>query len=73
MLNTNLLKAAIVKEGFTQGEFAKKIGISTNTLTSRMSGQTPFNVDEIDKACEVLHLDSCEEICDIFLGSLSQK
>lgn len=73
MLNTNLLKAAIVKEGFTQGEFAKKIGISTNTLTSRMSGQTPFNVDEIDKACEVLHLDNCEEICDIFLSALSQK
>ncbi len=73
MLNTNLLKAAIVKEGFTQGEFAKKIGISTNTLTSRMSGQTPFNVDEIDKACEVLHLDNCEEICAIFLSTLSQK
>ena len=73
MLNANLLKAAIVKEGYTQGEFAKKIGISTNTLSSRMTGQTPFNVDEIDKACEVLRLDNSEEICAIFLGALSQK
>lgn len=71
MLNKNLLRAAIVKEGFTQGEFAKLIGISNNTLISRLSGQTPFNVDEIDKACEILHLDNCEEICAIFLGFLS--
>lgn len=73
MLNANLLKAAIVREGFTQGEFAKKIGVSTNTLTSRMSGQTPFNVDEIDKICEVLKLDNYEEVCAIFLGRISQK
>ena len=73
MLNVNLLKAAIVRQGYTQGEFAQKIGISTNTLTSRMSGTTPFNVDEIDKACDVLELNSCEEICSIFLATPSQK
>ena len=73
MLNVNLLKAAIVRQGYTQGEFAQKIGISTNTLTSRMSGTTPFNVDEIDKACDVLELNSCEEICSIFLAAPSQK
>lgn len=73
MLNTNLLKAAIVRQGFTQGEFAQKIGISSNTLTSRLAGTTPFNVDEIDKACEVLNLTDCAEICDIFLQNISQK
>lgn len=73
MLNTNLLKAAIVREGYTQGEFAQKIGISFNTLTRKMSGVSPFNVDEIDKACEVLNLTDCEEICAIFLNNTSQK
>jgi transcriptional regulator with XRE-family HTH domain len=73
VLNSNLLKAAIVRKGLTQGEFAQKIGISHNTLTSRMSGVVPFNVDEVDKACEVLNLTDYEEICNIFLSSVSQN
>jgi transcriptional regulator with XRE-family HTH domain len=73
VLNVNLLKAAIVREGLTQGEFAQKIGISPNTLTSRLSGTVPFNVDEVDKACEVLNLNDYEEICNIFLSKASQK
>ena len=73
MLNTNLLKAAIVRKGYTQGEFAQKIGISSNTLTRKMSGDSPFNVDEIDKACEVLNLTDCAEICDIFLQTASRN
>ena len=73
MLNANLLKAAIVREGLTQGEFAQKIGISHNTLTSRLSGTVPFTVDEVDKACEVLNLNDYEEICNIFLSKISQK
>lgn len=73
MLNANLFKAAIVRQGYTLGEFAHKMGISHNTLTSRISGATPFNVDEIDKACEILDLSSCDEICSIFLSGISQK
>lgn len=73
MLNSNLLKAAIVRQGLTQGEFAQKIGISQNTLTSRLSGTTHFNVDEVDKACEVLNLTNCEEICNIFLSNTSRN
>jgi transcriptional regulator with XRE-family HTH domain len=73
LLNVNLLKAAIVRVGYTQGEFAQKIGISFNTLSRKMSGVSPFNVDEIDKACEVLNLTDCEEICSIFLSGVSQK
>ena len=73
MLNSNLLKAAIVRKGFTQGEFVQKLGISYNTFLSRMSGVVPFNVDEVDKACEVLNLTDCEEICNIFLSNVSQN
>jgi len=73
LLNANLLKAAIVRAGLTQQDFAKLIGISQNTLTSKLKGDRSFNLDEIDKTCEVLHLDSCEEICAIFLSNISQK
>lgn len=70
MFKPNLLKAAIVRAGFTQGEFAQKIGISSNTLTSRMAGETSFNIDEVDKAKKVLDMEN-SEIFAIFFNDNS--
>lgn len=70
MLQPNLLRAAIVRAGYTQGEFCSKIGMSANVYTSRMNGRTVFNIDEVDKARKVLNIDY-SEICDIFFGSES--
>lgn len=66
MLQPNLLKAAIVRAGFTQGEFAQKIGISQNTLYSRMSGETSFSIDEVDKAKRILSIDNSELLAIFF-------
>jgi transcriptional regulator with XRE-family HTH domain len=71
MLNANLLKAAIVRAGLTQQDFAKAIGISQNTLTSKLKGDRSFNLDEIDKTCEVLDIIENDEKCAIFLSSTS--
>ncbi|MBR4555540.1 MAG: helix-turn-helix transcriptional regulator [Ruminococcus sp.] len=74
MLNRNLLKSAMARAGFlTQGLLAEKIGMSENTLSSRMNGQSPFNTDEIDSICQVLDIKSNEEKVAIFLASPSQK
>lgn len=73
MLKPNLLKAAIAKCGLNQGKLAEKIGISENTLTSRMQGKSVFNTDEIDIICEVLEINNNAEKADIFLASPSQK
>lgn len=73
MLNRNLLKAAIAKAGFTQGQLAECIGISSNTLSSRMVGTSHFNTDEIDKICSVLHITCNSEKADIFLSHPSQN
>lgn len=66
MFQPNLLKAAIVRAGFTQGEFAQKIGISQNTLYSRMSGETSFSIDEVDKAKRILSIDNSELLAIFF-------
>lgn len=66
MFKPNLLKAAIVRAGFTQGEFAQKIGISQNTLYTRMSGETSFNIEEVDKARKVLDMDNSEILAIFF-------
>lgn len=70
MFHPNLLKAAIVRAGYTQGEFARKIGISHNSLTSRMNGDRPFTIDEVDRTRDVLGIDNAE-ICDIFFSTES--
>ena len=72
MFHHNLLKAAIVRAGFTQGEYARLIGISQNSLTSRMNGDIPFNIDEVDRTRSVLGIDN-SEICAIFFSTESLK
>ena len=73
MLNKNLLKAAIVRAGFTQEKLAESIGISANTLSSRMSGASCFDTDEIDKICFVLQIVDNGEKADIFLVAPSHN
>ena len=70
MLQPNLLKAAIIRAGYTQGEYANLIGISQNSLTSRMSGERQFTIDEVDRTRRVLGIDN-SEICAIFFGENS--
>lgn len=36
------IKAAIKAQGYTQAEFAKKLGVATSTLTNALSGITPL-------------------------------
>lgn len=73
MLNRNLLKSAMARVGFTQGALAERIGMSENTLSSRMQGASSFNIDEIDKICDVLNIESNDEKAAIFLGPMSQN
>lgn len=68
MLNKNLFKSAIARSGLTQGKLASHIGMSENTLSSRINGTSCFNIDEIDKICDVLGINSNAEKCDIFLS-----
>lgn len=69
MLNKNLLRAAIAKAGTTQEKLAENIGISSNTLSSRMTGASCFDTKEIDLICEALGIVNNSEKADIFLAS----
>ncbi len=68
MLNKNLLKGAIAEKGLTQGRLAELIGMSENTLSSRMVGSSPFNTDEIDEICKVLEIENNNKKAEIFLA-----
>ena len=68
MLNRNLLKMAIFRAGMTQEKLAECIGISSNTLSSRINGLSCFNTDEIDKICVALDIEDNNEKAAIFLA-----
>lgn len=73
MLNRNLLRSAIVKKGYTQQMLAEMLEMSENTLSSRMTGASSFNTDEIDKICDVLGIVDNREKAEIFLSVRSQN
>lgn len=71
MVNTLKLKARIIGEGYSQRSLAKAIGINKNTLNSKVNGNVQFNIDEVDKICEVLHINTADDKCAIFLQGTS--
>ncbi len=56
MVNTRLLKAAIVESGMKQSEVAEKIGISYQSLSDKINNKTEFKVNEVISLCEVLDI-----------------
>ena len=53
MLNPNALRAEIARNGLTQGEVAKRIGISANAFSYKMKNNG-FGLVEADKLIELL-------------------
>lgn len=66
-LKANLLRGEIVANGLTVQEVAEKMGLSRNTLFSRLSGQTSFNTEEVIKLCDILHIKEPSRKVEIFL------
>ena len=67
-MNANLLKGKIVAAGLTQYELAAKLGISKNTLISRLSGRSSFTLEEVKLICQLLPISDNAEKVDIFLS-----
>lgn len=65
MLDRNALKAEIVRNGLTQKEVAKALGISEKTFISRMR-RGVFGTDEAEKMIKVLNI---KNPIDIFFAA----
>lgn len=55
MLDRNALRAEIVRNGFTQKDIAKNLGISEKTLIARMK-RGVFGTDEVEKLIILLDI-----------------
>ena len=55
MVNSNELKAEIVRKGFTQKEVAEKMNISAKTLSNKLR-RGVFGSDEIEQLMSILEI-----------------
>ena len=61
MVNSNELKAAMVRKGFTQKEVAKKLNITQKTLSNKLR-KGVFGSDEIEKLMILLDISNPIEV-----------
>nr|DAT45812.1 MAG TPA: helix-turn-helix domain protein [Caudoviricetes sp.] len=66
MLDVRKLRGKVAECGLTQGEFAKKIGICTNTLARKAKGERPFTTEEADRIIAALDLTDAEVLAIFF-------
>lgn len=64
----NKLKGKIVEAGYSQRSLAKELGMSKNTLNSKVNGKIPFNTVEIELICKKLDIHDGAEKAAIFLN-----
>lgn len=67
MVDTNELKAAIARAGYTQAEVAEKIGISSYTFGRKAKNKSKFDVVQASMICEVLGIQDRYQKAKIFL------
>ena len=61
MINVNLLKAEVVKNGITHEELCKRIEMAHSTYIRKMR-KGVFNTDEVEKIVDVLNIQNPIEI-----------
>ena len=54
------LKGKIVEICGTQAEFARRMGISEHTTSSKLNNKVPFDQKEIQRAIDVLGISACD-------------
>lgn len=69
-MNANLLKAALAERGMNQAQLARKIGISTNSMSRKMNGKRDFTLSEVLAISHALQLEQPQLI---FFADTSQK
>ena len=71
MVDKNRLMGHIISKGYSQRTLSEKIGVSKNTLNSKINGHSSFDVDLIEKICDTLSITDINEKAEIFLKQAS--
>lgn len=68
MLKVNVIRSRMALLGKSQHEIASMLGISRNTMSSRMTGKSSFTLEEVDQLCKILGIVDDKEKRFIFLS-----
>ena len=66
-MKANLLRSRLALMEMSQTELAKRLGISKNTMTSRLNGRSFFTLKEVERICKILQIEDPAEKQRIFL------
>ena len=64
-INKNKLKAKMIENNYNAMQLAKKMGIGSTSMSYKMNGYKPFNLEEIKKIVELLQLTN-DDIISVF-------
>lgn len=73
MTDTELLMEYIKNSGLKLIYIAECLGLSRFGLAKKINNETEFKASEIEKMCEILHIDSMEERKKIFFAKEVDK
>lgn len=69
-MQTNKIRAKMVELGYTQKKLASSMGITVQTLNSKLNGRSVLTLDEAISITKILKITNPTEI---FFSSMSQK
>ena len=67
-MKVNVIRSKMALLGKSQKQIAEMLGISRNTMSSRMTGHSSFTLEEVEKLCEILRIEDVDEQRYIFLS-----
>ena len=68
MVDSGKIKALMLERGYSQRTLSTKMGMSVNSLNSKINNKNTFSVDEASKLCDLLKIVDCESRCRIFFA-----
>lgn len=68
MTNTAMLKKIIQESGYKLSFIANYLGLSSYGFSRKLNNQSEFTISEVDKLCELLHIESLEKRFAIFFA-----
>ena len=67
MIQKNILKSKMILQEKTQSEMAKILGLSLVSVSKKINGVIKFNLEEVKKIKDYLHLTD-SEVVEIFFS-----
>jgi predicted transcriptional regulator len=60
MINTRKIKGRMQELGVLQADVAKTLGLAEPTVSQKINGKRPMDLDEAKKLAQMLNIDKCD-------------